>query len=670
MVVVARCRVLTIGLCLAVCLMLWPLAGQAQDALLLPYTIAESVEKVGPGLEHFVITTSRPAQRQAIHVLRMELRNPYTYIRSALGQGTVAGAETVTRQMARLGAAAPAAAVVAGVNGDFFLFSPVAGVPFGLHIEDNELVLSPNAWPSFGVTAEGAPFIDYARWEGKAVLYAADGTERGSIRLTAINRVRGPYDTVLYTPRFGPATRTSAEGIEVVLSGLSGPLVANQVYQCQAQEVRAAAGNAAIAAGSLVLSVAGAGRALAQSIAVGDRIDLAITLAAPFERARHAISGNLLLVQDGRMALAAADAANSERHPRTAVGYNDRYIFLVTVDGRQPGYADGMTYRELAELCLNLGVQAAINLDGGGSTTFAVRPAAEWTVSVRNRPSDGAERAVGNSLQVVSTAPPGRLTRIWAAPAQVTAPVGASVQIAVKGQDEWGSPVRFAAGELLWSVSGDVGIVDATGRFTALAPGDGIITVAAGPAAQPLISAVPVTVVAPPAEEPEPAGWLDGFEDLAHWRIAVARASATLSLATPPEPVYAGHHAVKLTYDLAAGPEGTAAAYVEAPQRITIAELPARLGLWVYGDGQGHWLRGSYLDSAGTRHNINFTLMRGLTWVGWRYVEAEVDPSSIPPLQFERIYVTETDQDRRGSGTLYFDDLRAVYTSELARKGE
>src|SRR5690348_18071960 len=41
----------------------------------------------------------------------------------------------------------------------------------------------------------------------------------------------------------------------------------------------------------------------------------------------------------------------------------------------------------------------ALNLDGGGSTAMAVRAPGDGLVSIANRPSDGTERPVANSLR-------------------------------------------------------------------------------------------------------------------------------------------------------------------------------------------------------------------------------------------------------------------------------
>lgn len=97
------------------------------------------------------------------------------------------------------------------------------------------------------------------------------------------------------------------------------------------------------------------------------------------------------------------------RHPRSAVGIADggRRLLLVVVDGRQPGYSDGMTLRELAELMLALGAPESLNLDGGGSTAMVYADpdsarAMRVTMRVANRPSDPTgERAVANALAIV-----------------------------------------------------------------------------------------------------------------------------------------------------------------------------------------------------------------------------------------------------------------------------
>lgn len=86
---------------------------------------------------------------------------------------------------------------------------------------------------------------------------------------------------------------------------------------------------------------------------------------------------------------------SGERHPRTGVGFDleRRRLWFVVVEGRREGEAEGMTLPEFAGLFRSLGVEDAINLDGGGSSVMVIRG------EVVSRSSDPAgERAVVNGL--------------------------------------------------------------------------------------------------------------------------------------------------------------------------------------------------------------------------------------------------------------------------------
>jgi hypothetical protein len=121
----------------------------------------------------------------------------------------------------------------------------------------------------------------------------------------------------------------------------------------------------------------------------------------PATRPQYAISGNLLLVRGGQV----QSLGDSQPEPRTAAGLDQRRneLILVVVDGRQPGYSQGLTLNELSELLVMLGVYEAINLDGGGSSTLVVegnngRP--QVLNSPINHGLPGRERAVGNHLGI------------------------------------------------------------------------------------------------------------------------------------------------------------------------------------------------------------------------------------------------------------------------------
>lgn len=60
--------------------------------------------------------------------------------------------------------------------------------------------------------------------------------------------------------------------------------------------------------------------------------------------------------------------------PRTAVGVDEegRTMWLVVVDGRQPGFSEGMSEHELAALMQQCGCFSGLNLDGGSSSIMLV----------------------------------------------------------------------------------------------------------------------------------------------------------------------------------------------------------------------------------------------------------------------------------------------------------
>jgi exopolysaccharide biosynthesis protein len=135
---------------------------------------------------------------------------------------------------------------------------------------------------------------------------------------------------------------------------------------------------------------------------------------------REALSSGPMLVENGKVIGNERDSSNFfvGRHPRSFMGYtlpaavpkgtlagpgkpSGRMVYLVVVDGRFPGQADGATIPEAAFICRILGLHDAINLDGGGSSTL-------WDegMGVLNHPYDNhvfdhsGERRVPNSVGV------------------------------------------------------------------------------------------------------------------------------------------------------------------------------------------------------------------------------------------------------------------------------
>ena len=119
---------------------------------------------------------------------------------------------------------------------------------------------------------------------------------------------------------------------------------------------------------------------------------------------QEAVGGRVRLVTNGNV----LPQTSTALEPRTAIGVTDNnVVYILVADGRNFWYSNGMRYAEMGAVMKALGAKDAINLDGGGSSTFIIRSKAgfeENRFAIRNWPYDngGVERAVANGLLVVT----------------------------------------------------------------------------------------------------------------------------------------------------------------------------------------------------------------------------------------------------------------------------
>lgn len=123
-------------------------------------------------------------------------------------------------------------------------------------------------------------------------------------------------------------------------------------------------------------------------------------------KAYNAVAGDTALLTNGKYSLAADDkqSITITPHPRSAAGVSrdGRYLMLVTIDGRQPGYSEGATKPETADWLKRLGAWNAINLDGGGSSALVIESPEGKPVTLNHPcgPPVGTQRRVANHLGV------------------------------------------------------------------------------------------------------------------------------------------------------------------------------------------------------------------------------------------------------------------------------
>ncbi|MBE9041243.1 phosphodiester glycosidase family protein [Oscillatoriales cyanobacterium LEGE 11467] len=89
----------------------------------------------------------------------------------------------------------------------------------------------------------------------------------------------------------------------------------------------------------------------------------------------HGVAGNQAIVENGQPTnLPKKGSKKYTLYGRMAVGIDEsgEKLWIIAVDDKQPGYSEGMALAELANIFVELGASAAVNLDGGGSVTLAI----------------------------------------------------------------------------------------------------------------------------------------------------------------------------------------------------------------------------------------------------------------------------------------------------------
>lgn len=324
-------------------------------------------------------------------------------------------------------ALAQAVNATAAINAGYFVFNPAAGAPgdpAGVGVYNGRLLSEAiNGRPALLMRADARQTaVARLSWQGELV--TADGA---ALPLDGINRVPGLIrncggtgdqptnvprhdftctdtdELVAFTSEFG-ATTPSGEGVEAVLDR-HGRVIDVRMQRGGALP---AGGRSVQATGALVddlLAVATVESKLRIESALLDETGKKVNTSFR----ESIVNGGPELVRDGQLHVtAAADGfvhpANPsffygfvhKRNPRTFAGVDAHgRIVLITSDGRDTD-TFGLSIAETAAVAQALGLEDALNLDGGGSTTMVVDG------QVVNDPSDAAgERPVGDALLIL-----------------------------------------------------------------------------------------------------------------------------------------------------------------------------------------------------------------------------------------------------------------------------
>ncbi|MHB8511761.1 MAG: phosphodiester glycosidase family protein [Actinomycetota bacterium] len=218
--------------------------------------------------------------------------------------------------------------------------------------------------------------------------------------VNSINTDRNNDRSALYTPAWGPSTLTSTSGFELTLQATS-PIKMNGSTNVKIVWGRWG-GNSSIPSNGFILSGNGSYAtdysnvwSQVHSGAISANASISITTSPSV---RMFVGGNPELLSGGKQAFTNDGSSldnTSDPHTFVCRTWNDDTV-LATIDGRQPGWSNGINLMDGATFMRSLGCSQALNLDGGGSAEFV-----KWS-TVTDRPSDGAERPLAAGLMIVS----------------------------------------------------------------------------------------------------------------------------------------------------------------------------------------------------------------------------------------------------------------------------
>jgi len=413
--------------------------------------------QIVPGVTHRFISTSQGPL--AINVVEIDTTRPDLEFESEAGNQQLAGREVMPDMVARM--STPERRHVTSINADFFEWS---GPPVNFFVDEEMIWRAPRegrevyAFDEAGNHWIGLP--DY-----RMTITAPDGS---SMEIHQVNFPVSGQPATIYTWPIGLGMPRPAPGVSSVTMRLEQPRwVPNETVRASITDINAMP-TLPLARNVVHLRIANG--AVPEWLKPGTEV----TLAAEFPHLPApvvgAVGGFPQLVKDGEPQRTrrvnddgTPNQGNTVRHPRSIVGTKDngRKVVFVTVDGRQAGRSIGIGFADLAELMIELGVEQALNLDGGGSTTLMIGD------DVVNFPSDaGGPRPVSNALFVFRTADLGELQSLRLNPDGVNIPTGTEFRLGISGLDDSGETIPLDEYRIEWSIESGDASIDGEGRIT------------------------------------------------------------------------------------------------------------------------------------------------------------------------------------------------------------
>ena len=358
---------------------------------------------IGPGTTQTSLLMESGNKHLRVFYSKIDLTSPDVTLKAVSATDRMTGSETVSGMAQRK--TAPGNRYYVGVNGDFWMTGgytsrgvSMVGTPISSSMAEGILYRGRNndGEYQFTIDTDEVPHLGNVNFGGTVM--KPDGT---TASIFGVNVDAGNNQITIYNPTYYSGTNQTGTCAEVQVRYVGGDeaFVFGQPCQLVVVGNPSTAGDMDVPAEGLVLHGRGTTYDFINGLAAGDTLTLTLNAVLNGNQInpREIISGQPWIVLNGKT----NPNGNPDVHPRTALGYSEdgKTVIFMVVDGRSV-LSDGVTTDALGDLMRYAGAYMAVNVDGGGSSALYTS-----ALGVRNRPSDGRERADSNGIFAVCSSP-------------------------------------------------------------------------------------------------------------------------------------------------------------------------------------------------------------------------------------------------------------------------
>lgn len=359
-------------------------------------------QSITSGIDYQVFHLNNPRPVN-VFVTRMDRSNPNVTIETSIAQGKIAsGRESITGMAGRYEQAVNYWGqawggrnnVVVAVNG--YYFDGATGTPWSGVVN--------SGWYAKRFTnvvgdAGFAWTLDRNAHIGSCVSHTSSKNTITYVRADLSTNIRGinlpaaSEDLIIYTPQYDSNTRTASGSplprVELVVQMSRPALILpppNAYARGYIKQIRTSGFSSQIPFDHVVISAWGGvgdtilSRVNGGTIAVDDEIrisqEISNCASAPqvdWTKTYASIGGDYHFLNNSAIRTDFSNPDAGVRNSRTAVAYNDNYVFFIVVDAFDPGVSEGLNIAQLADFTKNiLGATWGVTLDSGTSSTMVL----------------------------------------------------------------------------------------------------------------------------------------------------------------------------------------------------------------------------------------------------------------------------------------------------------